>query len=248
MIPWVSEILATFTSALWSRFDLIFEHLALSHQVMVMQRSRRRPQFGGADRFFWILLSTVWDRWPESLVVAKPATVLRWRRDGLWRCWRSGRGRRKRGRPPLDAELVSLIEEMSRANCLWGSPRIHGELLKLGLKVSKATVAKYMIPRRLRRGPGWRVFLRNELAGLQETGLSVELKEAWDELKGLWAGRQWFSNGSETGMVRDAGRGSPVTASIALGPVLTLASVDSRNIAVSELEEPFGILRVSRQA
>ena len=118
----------------------------------------------------------------------------------------------------------------------------------LGLKVSEATVAKHIVPRWLRRGPGWRMFLRNELAGLQETGLSVELKEAWDELKGLWAWRQWFSNGSETGMVREAGRGSPVTASIAPGHVLALAGVDSRNIAGSELEMPFGILPVSGQA
>ena len=248
MISSVSKVLAPFTWALRCRLDLVFEHLALRHQVMVMQRSRRRPQFSGADRCLWILLSVVWNRWPKSLVVAKPATVLRWRRDGIWRCWRRGRGRRKRGRPPLDAELVSLIEEMSRANCLWGSPRIHGELLKLGLKVSEATVAKYMVPRRLRGGPGWRVFLRNELAGLQETGLSVELKEAWDELKGLWAWRRWFSNGSETGMVRGTGRGSPVTASIGPGLILALVSVDSRNIAGSELEKPSGILPLSGQA
>ena len=118
----------------------------------------------------------------------------------------------------------------------------------LGLKVSEATVVKCRVPRRLRRGPGWRVFLRSELAGLEETGLSVELKQAWDELKGLWAWRQWFSNVSQTGMVRDAGRGSPVTASIAPGHVLTLANVDSRNIAGSELGEPFGILPVRGQA
>jgi hypothetical protein len=197
---------------------------------MVMQRSGRKPQFGGADRFFWILLSTVWDRWTKALVVAKPATVLRWRREGIWQCWRRGRGKRKPGRPPLDAELVSLIQEMSRSNCLWGAPRIHGELHKLGLKVSEATVAKYMVPRRLRRGPDWRVFLRNELAGLQESGLSVELKEAWDDLKGLWAWRQWFSKGLETSMVRGPGSGSPVIASIGSELVLTLASVDSRNI------------------
>ena len=248
MISSVSKVLAPLTSALRSRLDLVFEHLALSHQVMVMQRSGRKPQFGGADRFFWILLSTVWDRWPKSLVVAKPATVLRWRREGIWQCWRRGRGKRKPGRPPLDAELVSLIQEMSRSNCLWGASRIHGELRKLGLKVSEATVAKYMVPRRLRRGPGWRVFLRNELAGLQESGLRVELKEAWDDLKGLWAWRQWFSNGLETSMVRGPGSGSPVIASIGPGLVLALASVDSRNIPGSELEKPVSLFPVGAQA
>jgi hypothetical protein len=165
--------------------DLVFEHLALSHQVMVMRRARRRAQFSGADRCFWILLSALWDRWPKSLNIAKPATVLRWRREGLWKVWRKGKRKRRPGRPPLDAQLVSLIGQMSRSNLLWGAPRIHGELLKLGLKVSQATVAKYMVPLRLRRGPSWRVFLRNELAGLRANGLIVELKEACDELRAL---------------------------------------------------------------
>jgi hypothetical protein len=173
---------------------------------------------------------------------------LRWRRHGIWRCWRRSRGRRKPGRPPLDTELVSLIEEMSRANCLWGAPRIHGELLKLGLKVSEATVAKYLVPRRLRRGPGWRVFLRNELAGLQESSASVELKEVWDYLKGLCAWRQWLSNGLETSMVRGPRRGRPVMASIGPALVLALASVDSPNIPGFEPEEPFGIPPVGWQA
>ena len=127
-------------------------------------------------------------------------------------------------------------------------PRIHGELLKLGLKVSEATVAKYMVPRRLRRGPGWRVFLRNELAGRQESGLSVELKEVWDYLKGLWAWRQWFSNGLETSMVRGPRSGSPVMATIGPGLVLSLASVDSPSIPGFEPEEPFGIPPVGGQA
>jgi hypothetical protein len=144
----------------------MFEHLAFSHQVMVLRRSRRRAQFSGADRYCWILLSTLWNRWPKFLMIAQPATVLHWRREGVWTGWRKGKGKRRPGRPPLDAALVSLIGQMSRSNFLWGAPRIHGELLKLGLKVSQATVAKYMVPRRRRRGPDWRVFLRNELAEL----------------------------------------------------------------------------------
>ena len=119
MIPSVSEFWAAVSSSLWSRLDLVLEHLALSHQVMVLRQSRPRPQFSGADRCFWILLSAIWDRWPKSLVIAKPTTVLRWRRDGIWKCWRRGKGRRKSGRPPLDAELVSLIGQMSRSNCLF---------------------------------------------------------------------------------------------------------------------------------
>jgi hypothetical protein len=197
MISSVSAVLASFASTLRSRLDLVFEHLALLHQVMVMRRSRRRAQFSGADRCFWILLSTLWDRWPKSLNIAKPATVLRWRREGLWKVWRKGKAKRRPGRSPLDAQLVGLIGQMSRSNFLWSAPRIHGELLKLGLKVSQATVAKYMVPLGLRRGPSWRVFLRNEWAGLRDNGLTVELKEAWDELRALWPWSQGLNYGSE---------------------------------------------------
>ena len=236
MISSVSEVLTALTAALRSRLDLVFEHLALSHQVMVMQRSRRKPQFGGADRFLWILLSTVWNRWSKTLVIAQPATVLRWRREGIGKCWRRANGRRKPGRPPLDAELVRLIQEMSRSNSLWGAPRIHGELLKLGLKASEATVAKYMVPRRLRRGPGWRVFLRNELVGLQESRLSVELKEAWDELKGLGV-----CNGSEPGIAGRPESASPIKVTIGPGLVMAMASLDSRKLPGSDLETPVSI-------
>jgi hypothetical protein len=96
MISSVSPVLASFASTLRSRLDLVFEHLALLHQVIVMRRSRRRAQFSGADRCFWILLSALWDRWPTSLMIAQPATVLRWRREGGWRGWRrAGLGGRR---------------------------------------------------------------------------------------------------------------------------------------------------------
>lgn len=125
MISSVSAVLASFAATLRSRMDLVFEHLALLHQVMVMRRSRHRAQFSGADRCFWILMSALWDRWPKSLNIAKPATVLRWRREGLWKGWRKGKEKRKPGRPPLDVQLVSLIGQMSRSNLLWGALRIH---------------------------------------------------------------------------------------------------------------------------
>jgi len=71
-----SPVLASFASALRSRLDLVFEHLALSHQMMVLRRSRRKAQFSGADRCFWILLPALWDRWPKSLMISKPANLL----------------------------------------------------------------------------------------------------------------------------------------------------------------------------
>jgi hypothetical protein len=126
---------------------------------------------------------------------------------------------------------------MSRSNSLWGAPRIHGELLKLGLKASEATVAKYRVPRRLRGGPDWRVFLRNELVSLQESRLSVELKAAWDELKGLGA-----CNGSEPGTAGRPESASPIMVTIGPGLVMAMASLDSRKIAGSDLEKPVSIL------
>ena len=244
MISSVGAILASFASELRSRWDLVFEHLALLHQVMVLRRSRRRAQFSGADRCFWILLSAFWDRWPKSLMMAKPATVLRWRREGVWRVWRRGQGKRRPGRPPLDEQLVSLIGQMSRSNFLWGAPRIHGELLKLGLQVSQATVAIYMVPRRLRRGPGWRVFLRNALAGLRDSGLTVELKEAWEELRALWPWRPGFSYGSQARLVGPRS-GRSVLGSTGPGSASVFASMDSRGCPRSEPANAFGIIGVA---
>ena len=243
MILSVSAVLASFASLLRSRLDLVFEHLALLHQVMVMRRSRRQAQFSGPDRCFWILLSALWDRWPKSLNIAKPATVLRWRREGLWKVWRKGKGKRRPGRPPLDAPLVSLIGQMSRSNLLWGAPRIHGELLKLGLKVSPATVAKYMVPLGLRRGPRWRVFLRNELAGLRANGLTVALKEAWDELRARWPWSRGLNYGSKTRPMVGAGSGGSFLGSTGPGGTSVLASMDSRGGPRSEPDNASGIIR-----
>jgi len=94
MISFVGIVLASVASLLRFRLDLVFEHLALWHQVMVLlRRSRRRAQFSGADRCFWILLSALWDRWPKFLMIAQPATVLRWRREGVWEGLAEGQGK-----------------------------------------------------------------------------------------------------------------------------------------------------------
>ena len=105
------------------------------------------------------MLSRLWDGWQSTLHVVQPATVVRWHRQGFryyWR-WKS----RRRGRPRVDAELRDLIRQISRANRLWGAPRIHGELLKLGIEVSQGTVSKYMIRGRKPPSQTWRTFLNN---------------------------------------------------------------------------------------
>jgi Integrase core domain len=97
------------------------------------------------------------------MVLVKPATVVQWHRQGFRLCWRR---RSRLGRPSADREIRKLIREMSSANPLWGAPRIHGELLKLGIEISQATVAKYKVRRRGTPSPSWRSFVRNQAAGI----------------------------------------------------------------------------------
>ena len=147
-----------------SRAALQLEVLALRHQLQVLQRSRpRRVRLTMADRWLWVRLSRVWAGWRTTLVIVKPETVIAWHRRGfrLWWAWNS---RRRIGRPTVPADVRSLIRTMAQANPRWGAPRIHGELLKLGIDVSQATVAKYMGRRRPPPSQTWRTFLRNHLS------------------------------------------------------------------------------------
>jgi len=103
-------------------------------------------------------------------VLVKPATVIQWHRQGFRLYWR---WRSRSGRPSVDREIRNLIHEVSSANPLWGAPRIHGELLKLGIEISQATVAKYMVRRRGTPSPTWRSFLRNQAAGIAAIDMFV---------------------------------------------------------------------------
>jgi len=143
------------------------EILALRHQLAVLQRrTQKRPSLRTADRLLWVILSRVWERWRAALVIVKPETVIAWQRKGFrlyWR-WKSRAG--KSGRPCVSREIRELIRQMSSANPLWGAPRIHGELLKLGIQISQATVAKYMMRQRKPPSQTWRTFLDNHLVQL----------------------------------------------------------------------------------
>jgi len=121
--------------------------MALSHQIAVLERSAKRPQFTNGDRLFWHTLSTLWPRWPEALEIVQTDTVKRWRQRGFWHYLLGKRRRRRPGRPAIEPEIRTLIQLMSLNNVLWGAPRIHGELLKLGVNVCQTTVAKYMVRR-----------------------------------------------------------------------------------------------------
>jgi hypothetical protein len=135
------------------------ENLALRHQLLVLQRSVRRPRLTRWDRVLWVWLSRVWARWRSGLVIVQPATVLAWHRKGFQLYWRWKSRPNPVGRPRLDAELRELIRRMARENPTWGRRRIRAELTLLGYEVAELTVAKYMHRTSPRPSPTWRVFL-----------------------------------------------------------------------------------------
>jgi hypothetical protein len=152
--------------ALAVRRDLLIECLALRHQLAVLRRSDRR--FHQSERLFWVCLRRWWPGWKNALVLVQPATVARWHREGL-RGWWSRRLRRRPGRPRIEAELRALIRRMATENPLWGAPRIHGELLKLGMVVSERTVSRYLPNRGTAPSQTWRTFLANHFVALAST-------------------------------------------------------------------------------
>src|SRR5689334_12811049 len=142
----ISALLAALCSGCRTRAALQLEILALRHQIGVLQRSARtRPRLRPADRLLWAWLSGVWVDWRTALVIIKPETVIGWHRKGfrLFWTWRVRFG--QAGRPTVSRELRDLIRRMSRENPLWGAPRIHGELLKLGVEIGATSVSKYMV-------------------------------------------------------------------------------------------------------
>jgi hypothetical protein len=124
--------LGTLRSTVRTHRELALENLALRQQLAVWKARQPRPRLTQTDRIFWVLLSRRWRSWRHSLQVVRPETVVGWHRQGFKRYW-AWKSRRRWGRPAIGRELRDLIRQMSRANPLWGAPRIHGELLKLGL-------------------------------------------------------------------------------------------------------------------
>jgi putative transposase len=165
MVRWLGILLRTFRSAVRTRRELALENLALRQQLAVWKAREPRPRLTRMDRIFWVLLSRLWTSWRHSLQVVRPETVVGWHRQGF-RCYWSWKSRRRWGRPAIGRDLRELIRQMSRANPLWGAPRIHGELLKLGLTVSQATVSKYMVRPRRPPSQAWRTFLKNHAPDL----------------------------------------------------------------------------------
>ena len=149
-----------------SRLALQMEILALRHQLKVYQRSGNRPRIKPADRIFWVLLCRIWRGWRDVLLFVKPSTVIAWQRRRFRDHWRRLSQRSQPGRPRVAKEIRELIRRMSMANPTWGSPRIVGELCKLGVSVAKSTVERYMARVRKPPSPTWRSFLKSHVKDL----------------------------------------------------------------------------------
>ena len=115
--------------------------LALRQQLRALKRTTARVRVRTRDRLFWVVLARVWRNWRTALVLVQPETVVRWHRDCLRRRWTRRSTRQHGGRPAIEPQLHALVREMAAANPLWGAPRIHGELGKLGIDISERTVA-----------------------------------------------------------------------------------------------------------
>ena len=157
-------ILHLLCSAFRSRQSLALKNLALRHQLYVLQSPRSRIRLKKRDRLVWVVLSRIWRDWRNPLTIVQPDTVLRWHRQGFrlyWR-WKS----RDRGRPRSSLEIRKLVRRMAHENPLWGAPRIHGEMLKLGLDVAQATVSRFMPRERRPPSQTWRTFLKNHATAI----------------------------------------------------------------------------------
>ena len=126
MIRWLKLVLQVVFAGLKSRRNLVLEHLALRHQLLVLNRRTNRPRLTPADRALWAWLSQSWADWKRRLCLVQPSTVIQWHRAGFRLFWRWKSRPRKPGRKKMCPKTIELIRQMSRANPLWGAPRIHG--------------------------------------------------------------------------------------------------------------------------
>ena len=173
MIALIRFLLTILTSPFKSKSRLEAENAALRQQLVVLQRKvKGRGEISNGDRLFFVQLYRWFPSILEVLTIIQPETLVRWHRAGFRRYWR-WTSRRRGGRPQIPTELRALIRRMSTENRLWGAPRIHGELLKLGFEVSQSTVAKYMARRRGPPSQGWRAFLANHAPHIAAMDLFV---------------------------------------------------------------------------
>ena len=185
MIEVLCFILAVLASPFKSTTRLEAENAALRHQLIVLRRKvKGRALLTNNDRWFFIQMYRWFPSILEVLVILRPETLVHWHRAGFRHYWR-WKSRSPGGRPQIEADLRALIRRMSVENPLWGAPRIHGELLKLGFEVAQSSVAKYMVKRRGPPSQEWRTFLRNHAPDIAAMDLFVVPTIGFDLLYAL---------------------------------------------------------------
>ena len=174
MIEYLVLLVGVFRTVLCSRTNFAAENLLLRQQLTVLTRpTQRRPRLRSRDKLFWVVIRALRRDWCQHLVLVRPDTVVRWHRQG-WKLFWRWRSRARLGRRRLSAEVQELIAQMARENPNWGNERIRGELLELGISVSKRSIQRYR-----RRGPGrsasqtWRTFLANHRPDIWAAVLST---------------------------------------------------------------------------
>src|SRR3979411_444085 len=166
MIGFLILLLHVLVSPFKTQARLEDEIVLLRHQLSALrQRRPSRPKLTVADRLLFVWLYRLFPSVLNAVTIVQPETVIRWHRSGFRLYWR-WKSRSRGGRPKLPIEIRRLIREMSLANRLWGGPRIHGELLKLGIEVAQSTVAKYMARGGRGRAQTWKTFLHNHSTGI----------------------------------------------------------------------------------
>ena len=173
MIGLLCFVLAVLASPFKSKSRLEAENAVLRHQLIVLRRKvRGRAQPTNNDRWFFLQMYRWFPTMLKVVRIIQPEMLVSWHRAGFRRYWR-WKSRRRGGRPRIEIELRALIRQMSTENLLWGAPRIHGELLKLGFNVAQSSVAKYMVKRRGPPSQGWKTFLRNHAPDIAAMDLFV---------------------------------------------------------------------------
>ncbi len=173
MVALLCFLLTLFASPFKSKSRLEAENAALRHQLTVLRRKvRGRVQLTNDDRLFLIQLYRWFPSILKVITIIRPETLVRWHRAGFRRYWR-WKSRSLGGRPQIDVDLRALIRRISMDNPLWGAPRIHGELLKLGFEVAQSSIAKYMVKRRGPPSQRWRNFLSNHAPDIAAMDLFV---------------------------------------------------------------------------
>jgi hypothetical protein len=165
-----------------SRSRLEAENVLLRHQLNVaLRKAPARLRLRGCDRAILVWLVRLWPNLLGAVQVVKPETVLHWHRAGFRAFWR-WKSKNRAGRPKIKRDLRDLIQRMSRENPLWGAPRIHGELLMLGIEVAQSTVSKYMIRGCKPPSQSWKTFLRNHAEAIAAIDMCVVPTVTFDRL------------------------------------------------------------------